>query len=530
MDGSRGASADVTIVMTARERHSLTEATIEAIVAETTMPYRLVYVDAQSPAWLREVLAARAEEWKLDVISFDEPFWPQEARARIMPRVDTRYVVFIDNDVQVEPGWLEALVACAEETQAGIVGPLYLWEKGFEASKIHMAGGKIVETTEGGGRVLDESHWLFNADPRRVSDQLVRRPCDFVEFHCMLVRAELARDPAFFDPAIRCVHEHIDIALKAKGRGASIWFEPAARVHYMAYADYMLDDLSFFRQRWSRAEGEASIAAFSRRWNVIDDERSFGGVRSFMTTHLEDTDPLRSDAPNPRARGTAMRADELVQTRSGLIDLALARGYAVNEIETVAWAYDLAQQLVDGVYRPCGRPFINHLSGTAGVLLRYDFAARVAAAGLLHAAYTHGHGHAPGGSAEAVNTAIAGALGGEGSALELLVRTYAERESLIDYDSDDPEALAAMSIFDAEILAIEAANEIDMLLAAEIRYSGRSDLVGPATLGRIAHALRAIGVDGMLETLERARASVSIAPEALRSGHVASYRLAQRER
>jgi GT2 family glycosyltransferase len=117
----------VTIVMTVRERHAPTIAAIESIASNTAPPYRFIYLDVQSPEWLRALLRSRSEDCGLEVIRFDEPLWPQQARTRVVGSIGTDYVVFIDNDVQVEPGWLDALVACADDTGAGLVGPLYLW-------------------------------------------------------------------------------------------------------------------------------------------------------------------------------------------------------------------------------------------------------------------------------------------------------------------------------------------------------------------------------------------------------------------
>ena len=517
-----------TIVMTARERHSLAETAIESVVADTVPPYRFMYLDVESPGWLRATLAQRADEWGLEVVRFDEPLWPQEARQRVAGAIDTDYVVFIDNDVQVEPGWLEALIACADETGAGIVGPLYLWGGGVASPKIHMAGGKLFESPAAGGRVLDEQHQLINTDPRLVAGQLFRRPCDFVEFHCMLIRTSLLRDPAFLDPEIRCVHEHIDVALAAEQRGFAVYLEPASRVHYMAFSDYMLDDLDFFRDRWSAAEGEASIAAFSRKWNVFDDERSFGGVRNFLRKHLAQIDPLRQALPLRADRQAPMREDELVQSRSGLLDLALARGYEPDEIAAIADAWNLAQRLVDGGYRPCGRPFINHLAGTAGVLVRYDFSADIVAAGLLHAAYTHAPPHADGPGAAAGD--VCAALGGEGGSLERRVRAYALRESGGDGLPPDPELFATLSVHEAEIIAIEAANEVDMLLSGEFRYSGRTDALDRDAVLRIGHVCRILGVSGLAATLALARDVDAPAPNGMQTGIHGSYRFGPDQR
>jgi GT2 family glycosyltransferase len=230
--------------MTARERYALTLGAIDNIVRNTPVPYRFAYLDTGAPDWLREQLRDRPE---LDVIRFDEPLWPQQARARYADSIETDYVVFIDNDVQVEPGWLDALAACADDTGAGVVGPLYLWGDGTTPDKIHMAGGKLSEMHEEGGRVLDEFHQLINESPEAVANELYRRPCDFVEYHCMLIRTDLVQGGKLLDPDIYCVHEHIDTALAARRLGFDVFLEPSARVTYLAFREYMLDDLALFR-------------------------------------------------------------------------------------------------------------------------------------------------------------------------------------------------------------------------------------------------------------------------------------------
>ncbi len=514
--------------MTARERHSLAEAAIDSIVTDTAPPFRFMYLDVQSPEWLRETFAQRSAEWGLEVVRFDEPLWPQEARKRVAASVGTDYVVFIDNDVQVEQGWLDTLVKCADETGAGIVGPLYLWGDGIGPSKIHMAGGILTESPVEGGRVLAEAHRLFNAEPRLVASQLVREPCDFVEFHCMLVRTELLRDGSLLDTEIRCVHEHIDVALESMRRGFPVYFEPASRVHYLAFSDFMLDDLAFFRERWSAAEGEASLAAFCRKWHVVNDDRSFGGVRGFLRSHIAQVDPIRPVFPIPADRLAPMRADELVQSRSALLDLAVRRGYQPEELTQIARAYNLAQVMMDGGYRPCGRPFINHLVGTAGVLVRYDFSVPIVVAGMLHAAYTHA---APGpGGPGAPAKATCAALGGRGSIVERKVRAYTQREMTAGGLPEDLDMFPTLSIFEAETIVIEAANELDMLLSGEFRYSGRTDAIESGALRRIDHVCRILGVNGLHDALVLARAAQAPLPPGLGTGMQGSYRIAPDKR
>lgn len=522
-----GTQPRVTIVMTARERHSRAEAAIEAIVAETPRPYRLIYLDIDSPAWLRRVFTSRAAEWGLEVVSMDGCLWPHQARVRIIESIATPYTVFIDNDVDVGPGWLEPLVACADATGAGIVGPLYLTGDGVQAARIHMAGGRLVRSHDPDGLVLDEAHVLANEDPRRVADQLRRQPCDFVEYHCMLIRTELLR-AGVLDPRITCVHEHIDTSLTAGRLGYETYIEPAARVSYLGDSDYLLEDLPIFRSRWQRADADASIAAFCRKWGVVDDERSFGGVRRFLADHVADVDPIRPALRDHPDHRVAMAAHELGQTRSALLDLAQERGYVRDELALLANAYHLSHILMDGGYRPCGRPFINHLVGTASVLVRYGFRAETVAAGLLHSAYTHCPADAAGG--QPVGEAVCAALGGRGSPLERRVRAYTLREQHAPGADAEPADLSTLSVLEAEIIAMTAANELDMYLSGEFRHSGRTDTIPQRACEQIAEVCELLAVDGLYAALRREQQRAASIPAEFITGRPFSYRIGQDKR
>jgi hypothetical protein len=512
----------VSIVMTARERHSLTEAAIESVLSETSRPFRFIYLDVNSPEWLRDVFAARASEWDLEVMRVDEPLWPQEARVRFAGQLDTEFVVFIDNDVQVEPGWLDAMIRCADETGAGIVGPLYLLGDGVTAPSIHMAGGQLVQVSVDDGIILEESHLLAGADPRKLAP-LARQPCDYLEFHCMMIRADLLREPSILDARLRCVHEHIDVALSAKQRGYPVFLEPASRITYLGFADYMLDELAFFRGRWSPPIAEADIATFCAKWNVLDDVRAFGGVRSFLHQHAAQVDPIRGEWLSRTEMTLPMRREELPNTRSELLDLATQWGYKPVELVRIAQAYKVAHVLVDGGYRPCGRPFIDHLVGTAGVLIRYCFRVEAVVAGLLHAAYTHSPPH-PGG-AEASLTAVRALLGGNGSAVETRVRRYTLDDSATAGTPRFAAPISTLSVADAELVAMRAANELEMHLSGEFRYSGRTDGMSSADLARTEAVCKLLGVPGLYGSLQAAL-QCRVAPDARFVTRIqASYRI-----
>lgn len=516
-----------TIVMTARERHGLTERAIDSILSNTARPFRLIYADGSTPDALRRRLQARSADGSFEILRVDPELWPTHIRRRVVGTVDTDYVVFVDNDVIVEPGWLEALVECADATNAGAVGPLYLIGGGSAPPRVHMAGGSLEWDDTPTGRVLREEHADAGADPGHLANHAVRAPCGYVEYHCVLVRTAAARDGALFDPEIFCVHEHIDLSLTLAQRGYATWSEPKARVTYLATEPWALGELAYRRRRWSREQGDASIAAFCRKWGVADDERSFGGVRAFLREHVRRLDPLRPESIGRPDLGVAMRPDELVQTRSALLDLAFVRGYLPHERATIAHHCDVAAILMNGGYRPCGRPFVSHLIGTAGVLVRYGFRVDVVLAGLLHAAYTHCP-ELPPGQKSSIET-VRDVLGGAGSPLERRVRAYSRRGEDLESLASQLDRVDELLVDDAEIVAMVAANEVDMTLGGEYRYTMRDDGLGTAELSLVRRVCAALGVPGLAATLDAAVA-VPAAPAELRTRALGSYRIVGLER
>jgi hypothetical protein len=513
-----------TIIMTARERYGLTESAIESIVRNTNCGYRLIFADGQAPEPVRRRLEARADEWNLELVRVDAALWPNQIRRQLVAQVDTDYVVFIDNDVQVEAGWLETLIACADESGGGVVGPLYLIGDGKSAPRVHMAGGDTVQRETATGTVLEETHRHLNSDPALVTGSLARRECDFVEYHCLLVRGDLVRDGSAFDPDIVCVHEHIDLSLTAKQRGYVTVSEPKARVTYLGLAEWSCDEVAFRRRRWSWDAAQASIAAFCRKWRIADDDRSFGPVRKFLRIHIAAVDPFRAGVTGEAELAQPMALRDVPQSRSALLDLALARGCQTHELAFLAQIYQLAATLMDGGYRPCGRPFINHLVGTAGVLAYYGFRLEVVAAGLLHAAYSHCP-PLPTGPRASIDMVCA-ALGGRDTTLESRVRAYTRRGMDLSALAGAGGTGASLSVADGEIVAIAAANEIDMLVSGEFRYSGRGDALKPPAIALIDHVCGVLGVPGLAATLRIARAAYSLAPPEVLTGIGGSYRIA----
>jgi GT2 family glycosyltransferase len=118
--------ARATIGFVPRESFSQTERSLETIYARTEGQFELVCIDGGSPPVVKQYLEHASREKGFALVRTDEFLIPNQARNLVLDHVNTEYVVFVDNDILVAPGWLDALVRCADETGAWAVGPLTL--------------------------------------------------------------------------------------------------------------------------------------------------------------------------------------------------------------------------------------------------------------------------------------------------------------------------------------------------------------------------------------------------------------------
>jgi GT2 family glycosyltransferase len=274
----------VTIVIVPRERFSFALASLDVVYERTSSPFRLVYVDAGSPRAVRRGLERRAAERGFELVRLDRYLTPNAARNLGLRHVRTRYVVFLDNDGLVMPGWLAALVKCAEETGAAACGPLQLiGDPGREI--IHLAGGtgRIVE--QDGRRRFEATHMLTGRRVSEVRDRLVRGPTEYVEFHCMLVRMEAFERLGPLDEGLLNTEEHSDLCLNIREAGLSIVFEPASVVSYVPPPPFALSDVPYFLLRWSEEWTRASLDHFVARWHLDPTDPGLESTINFVRWH-----------------------------------------------------------------------------------------------------------------------------------------------------------------------------------------------------------------------------------------------------
>jgi (p)ppGpp synthase/HD superfamily hydrolase len=78
------------------------------------------------------------------------------------------------------------------------------------------------------------------------------------------------------------------------------------------------------------------------------------------------------------------------QTNVQLFNQLQRLGYSKDECQRVFEGYEFGMRIFSGLILPFGKPFIDHLVGTASILASLRVPTKLVVAGLIHAAYLHG--------------------------------------------------------------------------------------------------------------------------------------------
>jgi GT2 family glycosyltransferase/glycosyltransferase involved in cell wall biosynthesis/Tfp pilus assembly protein PilF len=156
-----------------------------------------------------------------------------------------QYILFLNNDTEVHPGWLDALTAAVRRPQTGIVGAKLLYGNGL----IQHAGICFI------GGVPDHPHRHSPADAPEVNQF---RELDMVTGACLMIRRQLFLQLAGFDESYRNGVEDIDLCLRVRAAGWKIVYEPKAVVSHLegqtpGRFNHVGDNLKIFFDRWGKS-------------------------------------------------------------------------------------------------------------------------------------------------------------------------------------------------------------------------------------------------------------------------------------
>jgi (p)ppGpp synthase/HD superfamily hydrolase len=150
---------------------------------------------------------------------------------------------------------------------------------------------------------------------------------------------------------------------------------------------------------------------------------------------------------------------QIAQTHLQLFQQMRSKGYSNAELAMVAGAYRTASALFANRFRPCGRPFVAHLVGTAAILVWLKAPIPMVVAALLHAAYQEGDfANSLEGMKPRKRKQLRAAIGTDA---EELVAAYTLGSRSLTGIMSSYARFHQMSPLERDVLLIQLANELD---------------------------------------------------------------------
>ncbi len=281
----------IVVAVVPREKFGYAEATLDALLENTTVPFELLYIDGNAPAKVRvaieQKLAGRPHTRIVRRKHFLGPLQSRNIAIREARR-DAKYLVILDNDVFVRRGWLEALRRCAEEEGAGAVVPCVLIGPP-DSNEIHHVGGdsSIVSRAEAGEIELHHYQHLECQQLPDVRQDLGRKDTLLLEDHCIFATGELWRALRPLDEALPLMASVPELSHLFQQTGARLMVEPAAEVVYLwgAEVPLQLSDLPFWYWAWSEKWSRHALRQLASKLGLTKSQDESRSIVWWLNNH-----------------------------------------------------------------------------------------------------------------------------------------------------------------------------------------------------------------------------------------------------
>ena len=131
-----------------------------------------------------------------------------------------KYIVFLNNDTQVQPNWLKAMVKLMDEhSDAGMVGAKLIYPNGC----LQEAGGILWKD----GSAWNYGHMKNPTDP----EYCYVKEADYISGAAIMIRASLWNEIGGFDERfVPAYYEDTDLAFEVRKHGYKVFLQPASVV------------------------------------------------------------------------------------------------------------------------------------------------------------------------------------------------------------------------------------------------------------------------------------------------------------
>lgn len=179
---------------------------------------------------------------------------------RISKEANGKYIVFLNNDTQVQKNWLGVLVDLMEKDD-GI---------GLAGSKLIYPNGLVQEA---GGIVWKDATVLQYGNMRQPGEKELNylRETDYISGACIIIRNELWRQTGGFDERFApAYYEDVDLAFRIREKGYRVVYQPESEVvHFEGITEGLEehknrkieDNREKFLAKWDKVLAEKHFAA-----------------------------------------------------------------------------------------------------------------------------------------------------------------------------------------------------------------------------------------------------------------------------
>jgi GT2 family glycosyltransferase len=267
MQASRPGESSVEIASAARDRQDRAAAGRERVPASIIIPvfnnleltrnclesirehtppdrYELLVVDNGSsdgtPAFLERLAAAG----KIRYIRNETNLGYAKASNQGARAARGNYLVMLNNDTLVTPGWLSTLIEAVEQDDnVAIVGAKLL----YQDNSVQHAGVAFSQ--------MGKPYHLYRYFHRDHPAVNKMREFQVVTGACLLIRTAVFRQVGLYDENFRNGYEDVDLCLRVRQSGYRIVYNPDCVVYHLESMtadrkNHSLDNLSFFKKKW----------------------------------------------------------------------------------------------------------------------------------------------------------------------------------------------------------------------------------------------------------------------------------------
>ncbi len=213
---------EVSIIIPVHNQSSYTYNCLKSLHQRTTdkIPFEIIVIDDASTDDTTEVLQAIAG---IRVLRNTTNLGFIQSCNRGIEEARADWVCFLNNDTQILPGWLEALVqTMRSHSNIGAVGSKLIYADG----RLQEAGGIIWQDATGCnyGRLNSPQEPQYN----------YLRPVDYCSAASLLVRADLLADlGGFSTDFLPAYYEDTDLCFALRDRGYDVLYQPQSQlIHY----------------------------------------------------------------------------------------------------------------------------------------------------------------------------------------------------------------------------------------------------------------------------------------------------------